>query len=962
MRRSAAPSQLAKRASFTPPFINPPAKRPCIESANNDVSTNVNVKNNEPKCDNNGKVRSTTEILSLLKKPSKQFASPVLQSKDENVYNKVKQDSNGTETPNFKPNCQTNEISSSWDRPNFCSPVSNLNTNSVIGSRPVTMPSTKPVSTGVSYGTYKPPAITSKAAAADENQAPVEERYYSIVWCKRSNKKHKNWEGDAVLIVKGRSVTIKDMEGKTIGQSSGFKLKDLATLEEGNTLPVGGKEVEIQGVISASSYISGKCFQGHSVTATDESPLTPVPVRPKPKPFRLPTLGRVNGSLATPKETDPLYNASAPDALVLPKPPSHHQFKYNSEGLNIIDVVVDPLLANQLRPHQKEGVIFLYECVLGYRVSDRYGAILADEMGLGKTLQCISLVWTLLKQGPYGRKPMVKKVLIVTPSSLTNNWGKEFNKWLGRERIRVYIVDQNNRVELFATQQQAQIMIISYEMFMRSAEFVATQQFDLLLCDEGHRLKNSNIKTTSLLLNLPCKKRIILTGTPLQNDLQELFALIDFVNPGVLGTSSSFRRIYEDPIVAAQQPNAAVSEKEIGTSRASELNRINSLFTLRRTQDVIDKYLPPKVENVIFCQPSEVQISVYEGLTRGRSIRQCLMSHEQGDHLSAIMAMKKLCNHPGLLAKKDKDAPLNNQVSEEAAALLPQHVTDGEIFSEQDSGKLAVVSCLLWALSEQGNEKIVLVSNYTSTLDMLATLCDRYNYGYLRLDGSTQASKRQHLVDKFNNKYSEESVFLLSAKAGGVGLNLIGASRILLYDIDWNPATDLQAMARVWRDGQQRKVHIYRLLLAGTIDEKIYQRQIRKQGLSGAVVDARDSAKGPQFSTEELKDLFSLNYESACGTHDLLGCQCDLMGGTMIREQEEENQNSQRDCQLASKSGGISKHKSSSTTMDQLYNWQHYQAPFTDGALKDPCLEAAQDFITFVFRSEGTHTTVTSLE
>ncbi|RXG73432.1 DNA repair and recombination protein RAD54B [Armadillidium vulgare] len=138
---------------------------------------------------------------------------------------------------------------------------------------------------------------------------------------------------------------------------------------------------------------------------------------------------------------------------------------------------------------------------------------------------------------------------------------------------------------------------------------------------------------------------------------------------------------------------------------------------------------------------------------------------------------------------------------------------------------------------------------------MLENLCKRYSYAFLRLDGSTPSSKRQNIVDRFNSPYCKELVFLLSSKAGGVGLNLIGASRILLFDIDWNPATDLQAMSRVWRDGQTKSVYIYRLILAGSIEEKMFQRQVCKQGISGSVVDARSSFK-VQFSVEDLKDAF----------------------------------------------------------------------------------------------------------
>ncbi|XP_042891287.1 DNA repair and recombination protein RAD54B-like [Penaeus japonicus] len=913
MRRSAAPSQLLKRAQFRPPFASqPPAKRPCLErpdSVQEEGSKSRELETPPPSA-SKGPLRTTADILSLLKKPQ---------------------------------NTQTNSQNGT---------SSNLESGTTVAKYPLSETNryrTSGLSSSFKSVGHKP-GLASKggsvAQGSTENQQPQETRYFSVVWCKLSRKKHKNWEGDAILIVRGRSVTLKDTEGKEIGRASGYKLTDLASLEEGNTLPIGGKEIEIQGVISAESYATGQCFMaGASQVAT--VPASPaVAPRPKPKPFRLPTLGRGPSRAGGPQmECTSLYDPTNPNALVMPRPPSQHQWTHNSVGAPVVDVVVDPYISGKLRPHQQNGVIFLYECVMGYRLNDNHGAILADEMGLGKTLQCITLIWTLLKQGPYGGIPVVRRALIVTPSSLTNNWGKEFKKWLGKERIQPYIVDQNHKAEDFVKQQHSAVMIISYEMFMRCASVIDSYNFDIMLCDEGHRLKNANIKTTSLLCGLSTRKRIILTGTPIQNDLQELYALVDFVNPGVLGTSASFRRIYEEPIIAYQQPTATESEKELGETRAAQLNRTTSLFILRRTQEIINRYLPPKVEYVVFCQPSDTQLMLYDEIVGCRTLRQCLNSNDVGDHLSAIMALRKLCNHPALLAQ-DNEQQSHKEMAKELASLLPEHIEYNR-FDEADSGKLAVVSCMLWSLSEAGNEKIVLVSNYTSTLDMLANLCERYNYQYLRLDGSTPAGKRQELVDKFNNKYSKDFVFLLSAKAGGVGLNLIGASRILLYDIDWNPATDLQAMARVWRDGQQRKVYIYRLLMTGSLDEKMYQRQVRKQGLSGAVVDARDSER-VHFSTKELKDLFTLHSNTPCLTHDMLQCSCDQTGQTIASPGTEENTEPERSCQLGDQ--GRSK-SSSNTTMDQLQKWCHSAAPFSPEIIRDPCLEAASDFITFLFHS-----------
>ncbi|XP_066942085.1 DNA repair and recombination protein RAD54B-like isoform X2 [Macrobrachium rosenbergii] len=930
MRRSAAPSQLHKRTEghFKPPFLTPPAKRLCKEDPESGSEGGVGtsapsfVKNNSPLQKPHS--RSPSDILSLLKKP---LPSDVAQDQTSGQTS-FRNDEATTRCVNSSQEPSTEHVLLPSDQNPRMSAGSNLGS----GAAPLVEKS----------------AYQMAAPRGTENQEPQTSKYYSVVWCKRSNKKHKKWEGDAILIAKGRSVILKDTEGKEIGRGSGYKLSDLAQLEEGNTLPIGGKEIEIQGVISASDYSSGRCFQGFVSTVDTPDTKPAVSALPKPKPFRLPTLNKLSHSnSASQGPATPLYDPSSPDALVLPRPPSHHQWKHNAGKVPVVDVVVDPQISKNLRPHQNDGIIFLYECVMGYKVSNSFGAILADEMGLGKTLQCIALVWTLLKQGPYGRSPVVRKILVVTPSSLSANWAKEFKKWLGKEKLSVFIVDQNNKVEQFAGHHDKPVMIISYEMFVRSAEAIEALKFDLLLCDEGHRLKNANIKTTSLLTNLSCKRRVILTGTPVQNDLKEFYALVEFVNPGVFGSPLSFRHVYEDPILASQQPGASAEEKELGANRASQLNQITSLFILRRTQEIISRYLPPKVEFVVFCQPSETQVMLYDRIVGCRSVHQLLNSKDFSDHLSAIVALRKLCNHPALLAQS-KDAEGHGDLKREIANFLPSHVQPNQ-FEETDSGKLAVVSCMLWSLVETAREKMVIVSNYTSTLDMLAQICKKYNHPFLRLDGSTPSSRRQSLVDMFNDPHSQTRVFLLSAKAGGVGLNLIGASRIILYDIDWNPATDLQAMARIWRDGQKRRVYIYRLLMTGSMDEKIYQRQIKKQSLSGAVVDARESER-VHFSTAELKDLFTMHSDTVCLTHDLLKCRCDCSGEVSKVDQQLSEPQSERVCQLGKV--GISPN-TFNTTMDQLHNWSHIGQPINPDVIKDQCLAAASDFITFVFRNES---------
>ncbi|XP_070568262.1 DNA repair and recombination protein RAD54B-like isoform X2 [Ptychodera flava] len=744
------------------------------------------------------------------------------------------------------------------------------------------------------------------------------------------------------------------MEGKEIGHSSGYKLSDLADLQEGQTLVIGGKEIEVMNEISDEEWSTGKCF---TTPGMQETPAEPRRKRPASKPFRNPQQGSESqeGRVQTPKSSTvtPRFDPTASGALVMPRPNSTHQWLNNTQGLPVVDVVVDPHLRVHLRPHQSSGVIFLYQCVMGMAPSTGQGAILADAMGLGKTLQCITLIWTLLKQGPYGGKPVVRRILIVTPSSLVKNWCQEFRKWLGKERIIVYPVGSDKPAREFAQSTVYPVMIISYEMLLRSFDDIDKVRFDIMICDEGHRLKNSTIKTTAMISNLSVKRRIVLTGTPIQNDLQEFFSIVEFCNPGILGSRSAFKRVYEDPIVRSRQPDVSLEEKQLGETRAAEMTRLISSFTLRRTQEINSSYLPPKVESVIFCRPSQLQLQVYNQLLSSSVIRSCLSSYYNGTtHLLGMAALKKLCNHPTFVYNHAKnhqereavgEGQLQETLFKDLVSVYPLDF-DQNKENTSDSGKLTVLAAMLKSFNEsKPKQRVVVVSNYTQTLDLLQRLCTTQGYIYGRLDGSTPATQRQDIVNRFNASHSNQFVFLLSCKAGGVGLNLIGAARLILYDIDWNPANDLQAMARVWRDGQQKTVYIYRLLTTGTIEEKIYQRQVSKQGLSGAVVDfVKDNQT--QFSPTDLKDLFSLHENTPSSTHDLLECQScqDSQGTDDVIPEKEAGHKKQQNV------------KAKSASMAELTRWQHHCFPFTEALQDGHLLDVAKttEAITFVFKTQ----------
>ncbi|KXZ56939.1 hypothetical protein GPECTOR_1g847 [Gonium pectorale] len=331
------------------------------------------------------------------------------------------------------------------------------------------------------------------------------------------------------------------------------------------------------------------------------------------------------------------------------------------EGKPVAPVVVDPFLARHLRPHQEEGVRFMYECVMGLRAADKTGCILADEMGLGKTLQVITLSWSLLRQGPEGR-PAAGKVLVVTPATLVDNWGREVKKWLGSERLQALCLQNSPTAKQtileFKHGHHQRMMIVSYETLRKYAKELQGA-FDLLVCDEGHRLKSvGGNKTIDALLSLGCNRRILLTGTPVQNDLQEFYALLSFVVPDLLGTPQVFNRVYGLPITRSQEGTATPQEKELGASRASELQAKISAFVLRRTQALLAKHLPPLASLTLFCRPSEQQVKLYMAVLRSKAATSLLMDGGGGDDntLAIITALRKVANHPDLLLGGGGDA------------------------------------------------------------------------------------------------------------------------------------------------------------------------------------------------------------------------------------------------------------------------------------------------------------------
>ncbi|KAG5942428.1 DNA repair protein rhp54 [Claviceps sorghi] len=545
-----------------------------------------------------------------------------------------------------------------------------------------------------------------------------------------------------------------------------------------------------------------------------------------------------------------------------------------------VPVVLDPKLAKILRPHQVEGVKFMYRCVTGMIDEKANGCIMADEMGLGKTLQCITLLWTLLKQSPEAGKPTIQKAIVVCPASLVKNWANELVKWLGANAITPFAIDgKASKEEL--TRQLRQwaissgrsitrpVIIVSYETLRLNVEELRHTKIGLLFCDEGHRLKNADSNTFNALNSLNVSRRVILTGTPIQNDLTEYFSLTSFANPDLLGSRLEFRKRFEIPILRGRDADASEADRQRGDECTGELLGIVNKFLIRRTNDILSKYLPVKYEHVVFCNLAPFQVDLYNYFIVSPDI-QALLRGKGSQPLKAINILKKLCNHPDLLNLAE-DLPGSEACFPMGYVPKEARGRDRDVKSEY-SGKMLVLDRMLARIRQDTNDKIVLISNYTSTLDLFERLCRSRQYGSLRLDGTMNVNKRQKLVDRFNDPEGDEFVFLLSSKAGGCGINLIGANRLVLFDPDWNPAADQQALARVWRDGQTKDCFVYRFIATGTIEEKIFQRQSHKQSLSSCVVDSAEDVER-HFSLDSLRELFQYRPNTTSDTHDTFKCK-----------------------------------------------------------------------------------------
>ncbi|XP_045521042.1 DNA excision repair protein ERCC-6-like [Pieris brassicae] len=500
----------------------------------------------------------------------------------------------------------------------------------------------------------------------------------------------------------------------------------------------------------------------------------------------------------------------------------------------------------QLYKYQRVGVKWLWELH-----QSQSGGLLGDEMGLGKTVQIIAFLSALANTNR-GSHEGLGPSIIVAPATVIFQWVSHFHFW--SPPLRVSVLHQagshcGNHHKLIRNLFESHgVLLITYAGLVKYAKDLQSRKWQYIILDEGHKIRNPETQVSKFVRKFDTPHKLLITGSPMQNSLQELWSLFDFMRPGLLGTHSAFMEHFAVPITQGGYANATEMQEATALEIAKALKAIITPYMLRRTKAEVQEHihLPEKNEQVLFCALSHEQRDLYMGYLMSGTVRSILdKDNKFGDPLRArilvgLSTLRKICNHP--------DIYLYDALDE------AQEINEETFGHWKRSGKMSVVHSLLKIWQKQGHRSLI----FTQSRAMLCILeqhLQSHQFKYLRMDGSVGVSHRQSLIKTFNEN-AEYLVFLATTRVGGLGINLTGADRVIIYDPDWNPATDNQAKERAWRIGQERDVTVYRLLSAGTIEEKIYQRQIFKNFLSNRILI--DPNQKNVLTTSTLQGLFTL--------------------------------------------------------------------------------------------------------
>jgi DNA excision repair protein ERCC-6 len=488
-------------------------------------------------------------------------------------------------------------------------------------------------------------------------------------------------------------------------------------------------------------------------------------------------------------------------------------------------------LWDKLYGFQKIGVKFLLS---KYELNT--GCLLADEMGLGKSIQVVSFLASL----SITQKRLDHAALIICPATLMSHWEDEIEKWAPNVFDVRKLERETDSVSKTYSKSSC-VYIVSYEMFRsRFGSRTRGHQFSVVILDEAQKIRNPDSKITIAVKQINCHCRIALSGSPIQNNLSELWSIFDFVAPGRLGTLPTFQEELAVPIEEGTRPKASFHQVQLSHKCAIVVRDLITPLMIRRlkTDFSTELQLSNKEEQVLFCQLSEEQIEIYAKYLSTNTVRDVVQKQQSSRNaFKALSVLRRICNHPDLLLSDP------NQVEDYG--------------DESRSGKLSVLIPLLKLWKKQGKRCLVF-SQSLAMLDLLELVLSRLDMSFNRMDGSTHLQTRSRIVEKFDSTkvYSGDGPFclLLSTRVGGVGLNLTAASRVVIFDADWNPMTDAQARERSWRIGQKEDVKIYRLVAADSIEEVICKRQIYKHHLANKILVDPRQARVQEW--DSVYDLF----------------------------------------------------------------------------------------------------------
>ncbi|AET40904.1 DNA-binding ATPase Ecym_7048 [Eremothecium cymbalariae DBVPG len=551
---------------------------------------------------------------------------------------------------------------------------------------------------------------------------------------------------------------------------------------------------------------------------------------------------------------------------------------------DFIQQMVDPSKAKQfklpvvikatLRKYQQDGINWL-----AFLNNYHLHGILCDDMGLGKTLQTICIIASdqYLRREDYKLTNSVETrplpSLIVCPPSLTGHWEQEFQQYAPFLTVLVYAGGPSARHPLRNNLGGADVVVTSYDVARNDIGIITKYDYNYCVLDEGHIIKNAQSKLAKAVKLISANHRLILTGTPIQNNVVELWSLFDFLMPGFLGSEKVFQERFAKPIAASRNSKTSSKEQEAGALALEALHKQVLPFMLRRLKEDVLSDLPPKIIQDYYCELSDLQRQLYKDFAKKQkniveNDIENTMELENKQHIfQALQYMRKLCNHPSLVLNTDH--PQYNQVQD---YLKQTGMSLHDISHAPKLGALRnlLLECGIGIQDSERNANVVpstesVISQHRALifcqlkemLDMVENdLFKKYmpTVTYMRLDGSVESRDRQKVVRKFNEDPSIDCL-LLTTKVGGLGLNLTGADTVIFIEHDWNPMNDLQAMDRAHRLGQRKVVNVYRIITKGSLEEKIMGLQKFKMNIASTVVNQQNTGLA-SMDTHQLLDLF----------------------------------------------------------------------------------------------------------